>query len=47
MKDHKENFDAKLPCRLITPAKSEMGKVSKQILNAINQELRRKLCLTV
>ena len=24
-----------------------MGKVSKQIIDAINQELRRKLCLTV
>lgn len=47
LKDHKEHFEAKLPCRLINPAKSEMGIVSKQILDAINQELRRKLCLTV
>ena len=47
LKDHKGNFDAKLPCRLIDPAKSEMEKVSKQILDAINQDLRRKLRLTV
>ena len=25
-KNHKENFEAKLPCRLINPAKSEDGK---------------------
>ena len=45
--DHKEHFEAKLPCRLFNPAKNEMGIVSKQILDAINQELRRKLGLTV
>ena len=28
-KDHKENFQASLPCRLINPSKSELGKVSK------------------
>ena len=47
LKDHKEHLEAKLPCRLINPAKREMGIVSKQILDAINQELRRKRCLTV
>ena len=29
LKDHKENFKNSLPCRLINPAKSEMGLVSK------------------
>ena len=28
LKDHKENFKTKLPCRLINPAKSEIGIVS-------------------
>ena len=36
LKDHKENFESKLPCRLINPAKSEIGLVSKQILDRIN-----------
>ena len=30
LKDHKENFSSKLPCRLITPSKREVGKVSKK-----------------
>ena len=34
-KDHKENFENSLPCRLINPAKSEMGRISKQILDDI------------
>ena len=29
LKDHKQNFKTKLPCRLINPAKSEIGIVSK------------------
>ena len=29
LKDHKENFPAKMKCRLINPAKSNLGKVSK------------------
>ena len=32
LKDHKENFNSKLPCRLINPSKTELGKVSKQKL---------------
>ncbi|KAJ8040826.1 hypothetical protein HOLleu_15238 [Holothuria leucospilota] len=30
--DHKDNFPNKVPCRLIYPAKSEMGLVNKTIL---------------
>ena len=39
LKDHKENFKTKLPCRLINPAKSELGIVSKVELEKINKEL--------
>lgn len=40
LKDHKPNFDSKPTCRLINPAKSEMGIVSQKILQKINQEIR-------
>ena len=43
LKDHKENFQQKLPCRLINPCKSELGAVSKTILDRINSEIRSKL----
>ena len=43
MKDHKENFHASTPCRLINPCKSEIGKISKQILEGINNDLLAKL----
>ena len=39
LKDHKEHFQASLPCRLINPSKSELGKVSKVKLEKINQAL--------
>lgn len=39
LKDHKENFQTKLPCRLINPAKSEIGVVSKHYLEAINKKV--------
>lgn len=32
LKDHKENFTSKLPCRLINPAKSEIGAVAKKFI---------------
>ena len=47
LKDHKENFENSLPCRLINPAKSEMGRISKQILDDINSKLKRELDLTL
>ena len=32
LKDHKENFQNNPTCRLINPAKSEMGHISKTLL---------------
>ena len=45
LKDHKENFENNPKCRLINPAKSESGKLSKIILDGINSNLRQKLNL--
>ena len=45
LKDHKDGFRANLPCRLINPAKSEMGKASKRILDRISNDVRGKLNL--
>ena len=42
LKDHKENFATAWPCRLINPAKPEMGKISKNILDGIVNTLREK-----
>ena len=43
LKDHKENFLNKLPCRLINSAKSEIGLISKRILDRINVTLKKEL----
>ena len=40
LKDHKENFENNPKCRLINPAKSDSGKISKLILDKINTHLR-------
>ena len=40
LKDHKENFENNPKCRLINPAKIELGKVSKHILEKINKSIR-------
>ena len=45
LKDHKENFAYNPTCRLINPAKSELGIVSKKILDSINNNIRRKTAL--
>jgi len=42
LKDHKDNFENKPTCRLINPAKSEIGRISKQILENINTTVRHK-----
>ena len=42
LKDHKVNFSTKLPCRLISPAKNEIGVVSKQYLESINKKIIEK-----
>ena len=36
LKDHKDDFRTKLPCRLINPAKSEIGKMSQVMLERYN-----------
>ena len=43
LKDHKENFVNSPKTRLINPAKNEIGRVSKVILEKINSNLCRKL----
>ena len=40
IKDHKEDFPNKVSCRLINPAKSEIGKISKSIVEKINSRIR-------
>ena len=37
LKDHKENFRSNPKCRLLNPAKSEVGLISKKILERINE----------
>jgi hypothetical protein len=43
LKDHKDNFNQKHPCRLINPCKNELGAISKNILDRVNSILRQKL----
>ena len=45
LKDHKDNFQNNPTCRLINPAKSEMGLISKQILERANIKIRNDLCV--
>ena len=42
-KDHKQNFENKLPTRLINPAKNEIGRISKIVLENINSSLRKEI----
>ena len=43
LKGHKDNFRSAHPCRLINPCKSEIGKISKSILENINRNLVKLL----
>ena len=45
LKDHKPQFENNATARLINPAKNEIGRISKVILENINKELRNKLQL--
>ena len=45
LKDHKENFVNNPQTRLLNPAKNEIGRISKDILDQINKELRNTLQL--
>ena len=40
IKDHKEEFPNKISCRLINPSKSSIEKISRDILDKINQQLK-------
>ena len=40
LKDHKPNFRNNPTCRLINPTKKEIGKISKQILEKLNTEVK-------
>ena len=42
LKDQKDNFLNSPKCRLINPAKSEIGIVSKHYLENVNDSIRRK-----
>ena len=41
LKDHKENLEHAPKCQLINPAKTTIGRVSKEILENVNNELRK------
>ena len=41
IKDHKDKFPNKMPCHLINPSKSSIGKISKAILDTINKNAVR------
>ena len=43
LKGHKDNFPNNIKCRLLNPAKSDIGKISKKMLEEINTSLRSKL----
>ena len=43
LKDHKENFENNPTTRLINPAKNEIGRISKSILDKINANLNKAL----
>jgi hypothetical protein len=43
LKDHKDNFENNPKTRLINPAKNEIGRISKAILDKINKMLKQKL----
>ena len=40
VKDHKDNFEVNPTYRLIKPAKSELGKISKIVLDDINCQIK-------
>ena len=42
IKDHKESFLNRIPCRLINPSKSSIGKISKVILDKINNHIQKE-----
>ena len=45
LKDHRDNFQTRPTCRLVNPGKSEIGRISKQILDKINTTVKNKTLL--
>ena len=43
IKDHKEDYRTNPKYRLLNPTKSQLGKISKQVLQNINKTLRSEL----
>ena len=43
IKDHKDNFEVNPTYRQINPAKSDLGKISKTILDDINSQIRNNI----
>ena len=43
LKDHKENFQNNPAVRLINPAKNDIGRISKVVLDKINSSLIKQL----
>ena len=43
IKDYKEGFPDKISCRLINPSKTDIGKISKQILDRFNNTILEKI----
>ena len=41
IKDHKKSFPGKVECRLINPAKNNLGTISKNIIDKINSAVRK------
>ena len=47
IKDHKDNFENNTKCRLINPAKSDLGKISKKILTKLVTSLKERTNLNL
>ena len=45
IKDHRENFDKHTTARLINPARNELGRIIKLILDKINKKISPKFVL--
>ena len=45
IKDHKDKFPEEIKCRLINPCKTNIGRITKQILERINNDIITKLDL--
>ena len=42
IKDHKEGFTDKISCHFVNPSKIDRGKISKQILDRVNNKILEK-----